>query len=124
MLAVDRNNSRVSELYQEFHPSILAALKEVVDCAHSEKKGIGICGEMAGNPAGALLLMGMGYDVLSMNSTKLLMVKKALTTIELAKAKRILNKALKMDDAYQIKDYVDGQLRKAGLGQIVRSRRQ
>jgi phosphotransferase system enzyme I (PtsP) len=123
MLAVDRNNSRVSELYQEFHPSILQALKQVVDCAHSEKKGVGICGEMAGNPSGALLLMAMGYDVLSMNSTNLLMVKKALTTIELSKAKKILNMALKMDDAFQIKEYVDDQMIKAGLGQIVRSRR-
>ncbi|MCZ6501129.1 MAG: phosphoenolpyruvate--protein phosphotransferase, partial [Gammaproteobacteria bacterium] len=131
MLAVDRNNSRVAELYQEFHPAILHALKHVVDCAHAEKKGmrlrsptqIGICGEMAGNPSAALLLMAMGYDVLSMNSINLLMVKKALMTIDLKKAKRILNKVLKMDNASQIKDYVDAQMRKAGLGQIVRSRR-
>jgi phosphotransferase system enzyme I (PtsP) len=131
MLAVDRNNSRVAELYQEFHPSVLHALKQVVDSAHAEKKGIrgrsttqiGICGEMAGNPSAALLLMAMGYDVLSMNSINLLMVKKALMTIELKKARKILNKVLKMDDAYKIKAYVDEQMRKAGLGQIVRSRR-
>ena len=131
MLAVDRNNSRVAELYQEFHPSVLHALKHVVDCAHAEMKGvrlrsptqIGICGEMAGNPSAALLLMAMGYDVLSMNSINLLMVKKALMTIELKKARKILNKVLKMENAHQIKDYVDEQMRKAGLGQIVRSRR-
>ena len=123
MLAVDRNNSRVAELYQEFHPSILHALKQVVESAHSERKAIGICGEMAGDPSAALLLMAMGYDVLSMNSINLLMVKKALMTIELKKAKKILNKVLKMDNAQEIKDYVDAQMRKAGLGQIVRSRR-
>jgi phosphotransferase system, enzyme I, PtsP len=123
MLAVDRNNSRVAELYQEFHPSVLQALKQIVDCAHVEKRGIGICGEMAGNPSAAVLLMGMEYDVLSMNSINLLMVKKALTTIKFRQAKKILDKVLKMDDAYLIKDYVDEQMRKAGLGQIVRSRR-
>ncbi|MCH7742238.1 MAG: phosphoenolpyruvate--protein phosphotransferase [Proteobacteria bacterium] len=123
MLAVDRNNSRVAELYQEFHPAILQALKQVVDSAHAEKKGIGICGEMAGNPSAAVLLMAMEYDVLSMNSINLPMVKKALMTIELKKAKKILNKVMKMDNAHQIKDYVDEQMRKAGLGQIVRSRR-
>lgn len=122
MLAVDRNNSRVSELYQEFHPAVLHALKSVVDAAHGEKKYLGICGEMAGNPSAAILLMAMGYDVLSMNSTNLLMVKWAIRSFEMAKAKRILNKVLKMDNAYLIKNYVDDQLRKAGLGQIVRNK--
>jgi phosphotransferase system enzyme I (PtsP) len=122
MLAVDRNNSRVAELYQEFHPAVLHALKHVVDAAHAEKKGLGICGEMAGNPAAAILLMAMGYDVLSMNSTNLLAVKWAIRSFELSKAKRILNKVLKMDNAEQIKAYVDDQMRQAGLGRIVRSR--
>jgi phosphotransferase system enzyme I (PtsP) len=122
MLAVDRNNSRVAELYQEFHPAVLHALKHVVDAAHAEKKGLGICGEMAGNPAAAILLMAMGYDVLSMNSTNLLTVKWAVRSFELSKAKRMLNKVLKMDNAQQIKTYVDDQMRLAGLGRIVRSR--
>ncbi len=123
MLAVDRNNSRVASLYQEFHPSVLHALQHVVDSAHAERKLLGICGEMAGNPSAALLLMAMGFDVLSMNSTNLLLVKKALTTIELSKARKILGKVMKMDNAFLIKDYVDEELRKAGLGQIVRARR-
>lgn len=123
MLAVDRNNSRVAELYQEFHPSVLHALKEIVDAAHGERKLLGICGEMAGNPSAAILLMAMGYDVLSMNSTNLLIVKRALTTIEQKQAKKILNHVLTMSDAHSIKDYVDEEMRKAGLGQIIRSRR-
>jgi phosphotransferase system enzyme I (PtsP) len=122
MLAVDRNNARVAELYQEFHPAVLHALKFVVDAAHAEKKPLGICGEMAGNPAAAILLMAMGFDVLSMNSTNLLMVKWAVRSFELSKAKRILNKVLKMDNAQEIKAYVDLQMREAGLGRIVRSR--
>lgn len=122
MLAVDRNNARVAELYQEFHPAVLHALKHVVDACHSEKKYLGICGEMAGNPSAAILLMAMGFDVLSMNSTNLLMVKWAVRSFDMAKAKRILNKVLKMDNAYLIKNYVDEQMRKAGLGQIVRTK--
>lgn len=123
MLAVDRNNSRVAELYQEFHPAVLQALKQIVDAAHTVRKGIGICGEMAGDPSAALLLMAMGYDVLSMNSPNLLLVKRVLTTIEQSQAKKILDQVLKMNDAQSIKDYVDGKLRDAGLGQLVRSRR-
>ena len=121
MLAVDRNNAQVAELYQEYHPAVLGALKQIVEAAHGENKPLGICGEMAGNPSAAILLTAMGYDVLSMNSTNLLMVKLAIRTFDLAKAKRILNKVLKMDDAKAIKLYVDGQMRKAGLGKIIRT---
>jgi phosphotransferase system enzyme I (PtsP) len=123
MLAVDRNNSRVSNLYQEFHPAVLQALKKIVDDAHGERTMLAICGEMAGNPSAAVLLMAMGYDALSMNSPNLLLVKRALTTIEQTHAKKILKNVLKMHEAHIIKDYVDGELRNAGLGQIIRSRR-
>lgn len=123
MLAVDRNNAQVAELYQEFHPAILHALNHVVQAAHEERKGVGICGEMAGNPSAAVLLMAMGFDVLSMTSTSLLMVKHALSHFEFSYAKEILAEALEMDNAYLIKNFVDDEMRKAGLGKIVRSRR-
>jgi phosphotransferase system enzyme I (PtsP) len=76
---------------------------------------------MAGNPSAAILLTAMGYDVLSMNSTNLLLVKLAIRSFDMSKAKRILNKVLKMDNAKEIKSYVDGQMRKAGLGKIIRT---
>ncbi|MGB0693282.1 MAG: aldolase/citrate lyase family protein, partial [Pseudomonadales bacterium] len=123
MLAVDRNNAQVAELYQEFHPAVLHALNHVVRAAHAERKPLGICGEMAGNPSAAVLLTAMGFDVLSMNSTNLLLVKHALSHFSFTKAKEILAKALSMDSAYLIKSYVDDEMREAGLGQIVRSRR-
>ena len=122
MLAVDRNNPRVAELFQEFHPAVLQALQHVATAAHAEGKPLGICGEMAGNSSAALLLTAMGYDVLSMNATNLLMVKWALSSFSLEKAKRILNQTLKMDNAHLIKNLVDEELRKAGLGQVIRSR--
>lgn len=122
MLAVDRNNSRVAELYQNFHPAVLIALKQVVEAAHAQKKTVGICGEMAGNPSEALLLMAMEFDVLSMNSTNLLMVKAMVREFTQAKAKQILARVLKMDNAHLIKNYVDDQLRKEGVGQLIRNR--
>ena len=123
MLAVDRNNAQVAELYQEFHPAVLHALNQIVEAAATEKKPIGICGEMAGNPSAAVLLMAMGYNVLSMNSTNLLLVKHALSNIALSHAKSMLQKVLKMDNAYLIRNYVEEEMQRAGLGQLVRSRR-
>ena len=123
MLAVDRNNAQVAELYQEFHPAVLHALQQVVTAAHEERKPIGICGEMAGNPSAAVLLVAMGFDVLSMNSTNLLLVKHAVSHFALDQAKNILSRVLDMDNAYLIKNFVDEEMRKVGLGNIVRSRR-
>jgi phosphotransferase system enzyme I (PtsP) len=123
MLAVDRNNSRVAGLYQEFHPAVLKALYYVAQTANKANKGVGICGEMAGNPAAALLLMAMGYQVLSMNSPNLLMVKKALTTVSFEQSQVLLKEVLEMNSADQIQQRVENVLRENGLSQIVRSRR-
>ena len=72
LLAVDRNNPRVADLYDFLHPAVLQALRLVVAGAHAEGKPVSICGEMAGDPACAVLLMAMGFDGLSMNATNLL----------------------------------------------------
>jgi len=64
MLAVDRNNPRVADLYQDLHPAILGALKAVVDAGRQARIPVGICGELAGNPLAAVLLLRMGLHVL------------------------------------------------------------
>ncbi|MGY0216980.1 phosphoenolpyruvate--protein phosphotransferase [Endozoicomonadaceae bacterium StTr2] len=122
LLAVDRNNPRVADLYHQFHPAVLTALQQVVQAGHAEGKPVGICGEMAGDPAAAILLMAMGFDVLSMNATNLLRVKWALRNITLDRAKEILEDVMKMDNAWVIHSTVELGLKKAGLGQIMSSR--
>ncbi|MDC1329000.1 phosphoenolpyruvate--protein phosphotransferase [Pseudomonadales bacterium] len=123
MLAVDRNNAQVAGLYQEFHPAVLKALKQVADAAIKAGKGVGICGEMAGNPGAALLLMAMGYQVLSMNSPNLLLVKKVLTSLTLTAAKALLDEVLQLETAQEVKRRTDETLTEAGLGQLIRVRR-
>jgi phosphotransferase system enzyme I (PtsP) len=60
LLAVDRNNPRVADLYNSFHPAVLTALNKIAQDAKAINKPISICGELAGNPAGAVILMAMG----------------------------------------------------------------
>ena len=120
MLAVDRNNSQVAALYQNFHPAVLQALNHVAEAAHSQEKKASICGELAGNPSAAILLMAMGYDILSMSSTHLPVIKWVVRTIPMSHAKKVLRKALSMDNAYLIKNYMDDELRQAGLGKLLR----
>ena len=121
MLAVDRNNSRVAELYRDFHPAVLRALREVARHAQAEKKGVGICGELAGTPIGAVLVMAMGYQVLSMNATNLPKVKWLLRNIKRTDARRMLARVLRMEHAEEIRRYMEGQLIDAGLGRLVPS---
>ncbi|MDP6375045.1 MAG: phosphoenolpyruvate--protein phosphotransferase [Pseudomonadales bacterium] len=123
MLAVDRNNPRVAELYQDTHPAVLRALREVARNAHAEGKGIGICGELAGAPIGAVLLMAMGYQVLSMNATNLPKVKWVLRNIKRSDARRMVARVLKMDTAEEISAYMQNELVAAGLGRVVPSHR-
>ena len=119
MLAVDRNNPRVANLYKEVHPSVLGALREVAQAAHAEGKPVGICGELAGTPVGAILLMGMGYDVLSMNATNLPRIKWVIRHINLSRAKRILARVLKMEDPLEIEAFMRQSMIDAGLGRVV-----
>ena len=119
MLAVSRNNARVANLYQELHPSVLWALRTVVKDAHAEGKPIGICGELAGTVEGAILCVGMGYDVLSMNATHIPKVKWMIRNMTLVGCRRILSRVLKMHDADEIIQYIHLQMAELGLQKIV-----
>ncbi|MCZ6616748.1 MAG: phosphoenolpyruvate--protein phosphotransferase [Gammaproteobacteria bacterium] len=121
MLAVDRNNPRVASLYQETHPAVLGALREVARAAHAENKGIGICGELAGTPVGAVLCMAMGYDVLSMNATNLPKVKWVIRNMKQSDARRMLARVLRMNTAEEIQSFMHKQLIDAGLGRVLPS---
>lgn len=123
LLAVDRNNARVANLYSAFHPAVLSALQQVVTLAQAEGKPVSICGEMAGDPGAAILLMAMGFDVLSMNAANLLKVKSVLRSISLAVAQDLLQQVMTMDDAQMIRSAVDLALYNAGVDRLLRSSR-
>ena len=123
MLAVDRNNSRVADLYQDMHPAVLMALKYVADNGRELRKAVGICGELAGNPMGAVLLTAMGYQVLSMNATNLLKVKWVIRGIPLAESKKMLTAVLAMECAEHVVAYMREKLIAAGMGRVIAPKR-
>ncbi len=110
LLAVDRNNPRVSNLYNHYHPAVLKACAEVARACRQANIPVSICGELAGDPAAAVLLMAMGFDTLSMSSANLLRVKSLIRFITLADAERLLNGVLKLDNAKDIQDYLKRNL--------------
>lgn len=121
LLAVDRNNAQVAALYQAYHPAVLRALQHVVDAAHAEQVSVSICGELAGDPGAAMLLMAMGYDMLSMNATNLPKVKSVIRGITLAQARELLAEVMQMTYAEQIQARVNQALRAAGVTRFMRT---
>jgi phosphotransferase system enzyme I (PtsP) len=120
LLAVDRNNPRVAALYSSYHPAVLSALLNIVDEAHKEDVQVSICGELAGEPIGAILLLAMGYDGLSMNSTSLAKVKSAIRGVTLDQAQQFLDTAFSFDEPQSVQQALGQMLIDAGLGRLSR----
>jgi phosphotransferase system enzyme I (PtsP) len=119
LLAVDRNNARVADLYHPMHPAVLQALAMVAEAAREAGKPIGICGELAGDPEGAVLLLAMGYDMLSMNATSLPKVKKALRTVDLGEARELLHEVLLMEEAGSVRGRLERFLSEHGMEKFI-----
>lgn len=121
LLAVDRNNARVSELYDSYHPAVLAALNNIAQQANDLNVPITLCGELAGEPGGTILLMAMGYRKLSMNSHSLLKIKWVARSANLTDAKVLLNEVLAMSDPKDVRERVNLYLESIGLGGLIRA---
>jgi phosphotransferase system enzyme I (PtsP) len=93
----------------------LQALREIVISARSQGTPVSICGELAGDPGAAILLMAMGYDVLSMNATNLPKVKSVIRAITLEQAESLLNDVMKLPDAQSVNRCMEESLQRLGL---------
>lgn len=121
LLAVDRNNPRVAELYDSMHPSVLRAILQVIESARVHGKPVSVCGEMAGDPAAAILLLGMGIDSLSMSVASLPRVKWVIRNMTRESAHEILSEVLLMEDAHAIREYLNNVLDESGMGGLIRA---
>lgn len=119
LLAVDRNNPRVADLYNSFHPAVLKALYKIAQDAKAINKPISICGEFAGNPLGALLLMAMGYEMLSMNASNLPKVKSVIRGVSLEWAQTLLAEVMQLENAHVITATMELALEKVGLARMI-----
>ena len=106
LFAADRGNPRVAYLYQELHPAVLRTVKRVIDAAHAEGKWVGMCGEMAGNPLAAPLLMGMGLDEFSMNSNRILQIRSLIKKMNTRQLQPLVHRALNAQSAPEVAELV------------------
>ncbi|WJY14158.1 phosphoenolpyruvate--protein phosphotransferase [Pectobacteriaceae bacterium CE90] len=123
LLAVDRNNPHVASLYDSLHPAMLQALHMIITTCQRYSLPVSVCGEMAGEPMGALLLMGLGYRTLSMNGRSVARVKYLLRHIEQEEAQLLANKVLKAQTASEVRQWASIFIEERGLGGLIRGGR-
>ncbi len=106
LLAVDRGNEIVADLFQEFHPAVVRSLQYIIRRGKENQVWVGMCGQMAGNPLAAMLLIGLGLDEFSVVPTVLPEIKKIIRSIHYSEAQRIAEQALQMRSEDEIKTYL------------------
>jgi phosphotransferase system enzyme I (PtsP) len=121
LLAVDRNNPRVANLYESLHPAVLRAIRQVIDEARRFDKPVSVCGEMAGDPASVLALLGLGVDSLSMNASNFSRVKWVIRSFSRDQARNLLEQVWLLEDPGAIRELYNGVLEQGGLGGLVRA---
>jgi phosphotransferase system enzyme I (PtsP) len=119
ILAVDRSNRKVASLYEPLHPAVLSALNVTIEAGKREGKRVGMCGEMAGDPLCAVLLLGMGLEEFSMGSLYIPVIKKAIRSISYQTAKATAQIVLEMDTMGEIKRYLFEQMRDLGMVELL-----
>lgn len=120
LLAVDRNNTRVASLYDCLHPAVLRALQEIARQAQRSGVELCLCGEMAGDPMCVLLLIGLGYYHLSMNTRNIARIKYLLRHIDRQEAEALAQSSLLAPSAVIVRQRVRDFMQQRGLEKLVR----
>ena len=106
-LAVDRGNQHISHLYNQFHPAVLSLIKMTIDNGHKEGIWVGMCGEVAGDEKLIPLLLAMGLDEFSMNSSSILKARHLIRNISKEEMESILDEILSLPTAEDVEKFID-----------------
>ena len=109
-LAMDRDNERLAGLYEPLSLAVLRSLRHTIHSGHGAKRWVGVCGEMAGDPRTAILLVGLGVDELSVSCFDLPRVKAAIRSVPATRAREIAEQALARDCAEAVRVLLHAEL--------------
>ncbi len=110
LCAADRMNSSVSNCYQDLSPAMLRTLGFIIEQFNAKGKQISVCGELAGKPAAAVILVGLGLHKLSMSKTNIAGVKAALAKVTIEKARSIGIACRNLKTQEEVKAYLKDNL--------------
>ena len=105
-LAIDRGNENVSYLYEPLHPALLRLIKFVIDAGKRAGIPVELCGEMASDPIFAIVLLGLGLDIYSMNPSSIPVIKNVIRSVRYKDCKRIAEMALQKKTAQEIEEFI------------------
>ena len=111
-LAVDRSNEKIAYLYNPAHPAVLRLIQNVINTGHNKGLWVGMCGEMAADPAMALLLLGLGLDEFSTSPLMVPQIKKLIRSVRMEDAQKMAKEALKLSSGNRIKKFVEEKLKR------------
>ncbi len=109
-LALDRSNEHVSYLYEPLHPAILRLLEQIMGNAREANIPVAICGEMAGDPLYALVLLGLGLDKLSMNAISIPHIKEIIRQSTFKEARQLLESCLEFETAAEVETFIASKM--------------
>jgi phosphotransferase system enzyme I (PtsI) len=110
-LAIDRVNEHVAYLYEPLHPAVLRMLRSVVSAAHNEGIWVSMCGEMAGDPLYSLLLVGLGFDELSMTPASIPLIKRMIRSITYGQAADLAHRLFACATAQEVEQLLRREMR-------------
>ncbi|NQU19125.1 phosphoenolpyruvate--protein phosphotransferase [bacterium] len=111
-LAVDRTNEKVAYLYEPLHPAVLRLIKNIINAGHKAGIWVGMCGEMSGEPAFVLLLLGLGLDEFSMPASAVPRIKQIIRAVTTKQAEVIAQEALSLSEGKDVEKFAKEQLHK------------
>lgn len=105
-MAADRTNPKVADLSDAFYPAVLRLIRDVIRAAHQEGKWVGMCGELAGEPLAAPILLGLGLDEFSINPPMIPVIKQILRSLNAEEMKPLAEQALQLETPKEIQQLV------------------
>jgi len=105
-LAIDRSNENVGYLYEPLHPALLRLIKGVIDAGKRGGIPVSLCGEMASDPIYAVVLLGLGLEIFSMNPSAIPVIKNLIRSVRYRDCRRIAELALQKKTAQEIEEFV------------------
>jgi phosphotransferase system enzyme I (PtsI) len=111
-LAVDRTNERVADLFNPAHPAVIRLIREVVKSARRHDIPVSCCGESAGEPEYAMLLIGLGVRTLSVTASSMAQLKRLVRSVTISQCERVAKRALSFDSDVEVSAFLRDQARK------------
>jgi phosphotransferase system enzyme I (PtsI) len=109
-MAVDRGNEKVAYLHEPYHPAVLRLVQRTIESGKAAGIPVGMCGEMAGDPASAIVLLGLGLDEFSMSSAAVPAIKRAIRSTSLADARSVAQAVMALSTSSEVAAYLSSRL--------------